>query len=192
MKNLIIAAATTSLLAMGAAQAATVSFTEGDRPTVPGSTHIGGDAAQTPPGFDLSQDFGDNSLDNGDTVELYGRIVGALDNYSFTAGDTFSFGLLAPAGIENERGQTPNTLVFTFTNQTTMEVFEFTASTNTAPGQLGLLSAGQYILEIDMDPDNGTARYDVELSGVPIPAAAPLFAAGLAGLGIARRRRRQG
>jgi hypothetical protein len=123
-------------------------------------------------------------------VELFGRIISALDNYSFTAGSAFNFELIG-GGIDNEAGQAPNNLIFTFTNQTTMEVFTYNLDTNSPLGTIATLTAGAYLLEINMDPDNGTARYDIGLQAVPVPAALPLFAAGLAGFTAMRRRRQK-
>lgn len=195
MRSVVLAAA--SLLAMSAtaANAAIVSFTEGARPLEPGSTALA-DANPSPSGTNLDAGLG-GSVDRGDEINLFGRIVGSEDVYNFTAGNSFEFNLIAApsgntAGITPENGPSPHQVFFHFTNTDTGVMTSLVANAGTPLGTIGTLIAGNYILEIDMDPDNRRriALYDVQVAGVPIPGALPLFAAGLAGLTAMRRRKK--
>ncbi|MFC3301365.1 VPLPA-CTERM sorting domain-containing protein [Parvularcula lutaonensis] len=195
MRHFLLAAATAATMAIGSANAAIVSFTEGARPLEPGSTKLG-DASASPNGTDLDAGLG-GSVDRGDIINLFGRIVGSEDVFNFTAGNSFDFNLIpAPsgnsAGVTPERGPSPHQIFFKFTNTDTNIVTTFVANASTPVGTLGTLIAGNYILELDMDPDNRrrVALYDIQVAGVPVPGALPLFVAGLAGFGAMRRRKK--
>ncbi|NRA29129.1 MAG: PEP-CTERM sorting domain-containing protein [Parvularculaceae bacterium] len=184
--KLALTAVALAAAALGSAQAATVKWTEGSRPVVTGSTHIGGDAAGSAPGFDVDSLLPGASLSAGETVDIYGRIVSSVDFYNFTTTAATAVNLVL-GGITNTQNGDERTVMFEFTNTTTTEVFTFVANTGSPLGQIGLLTAGEYILEVDLDPNNGVALYDIELAPVPVPAAGLLFGAGLTGIAARRR-----
>lgn len=196
LKTILSVAAVLSLTAT-AANAAVIGYTEGVRDLVPGTTRISGpDASATPPGFDLTQDLPDGDLDSGDRVDLYGRIVGSTDAFRITANSGFTLDLL---DIRPESGSTNHRLAFRLVR--VGGGFDLTAFADTNTMAQTLITAvlgGTYDLIIDMQPDTGTALYDLSITAlgddigeVPLPAAMPLFAAGLAGLTAVRRRRRK-
>jgi hypothetical protein len=188
MRNAILLAAVASAAIASAAGAATVGYTEGVRPTVAGTTNINGDASNSAPGFDLTNAMGlpGGSLSFGESVELYGRIVTAVDFYQFTSDVAFTVSLIADGFVAEGMGS--NTSDFEVVNNATMASTATTLPTDQAPQLLFSLAAGDYTFSID--GSGGAARYDLrfEAAPVPVPAALPLLAAALGGLAALRRR----
>ncbi len=190
-----------------AASAATIGFTEGQRADVAGTTRIVPvDAASGMPGFDLG------TINSGDDVNLHGRIVTQVDTYTFTATSAVKvkwiFGgyALAAGGFETDSGfvaaaggspKSPSlgapgsTADLMFTDG--MNVFTPSispVSTDIVAGNPAIISlaAGTYSFSINgLNSDD--ALYDIQISAVPLPAGAVLLLTGLAGFGLARRRR---
>lgn len=72
---------------------------------------------------------------------------------------------------------------------------EFTTDINSTTGDdqklfAGKFAAGTYELFIFNDSDNKDALYDIRISAVPLPAGALLLLTGVAGFGVARRRKK--
>lgn len=210
LKTIMVAA--TAITLSGAANAATVSFTEGERDEVIGSIRVptgsGNDTPGSAPGFDLSQG---SALTGGDDVDLYGRIFGQTDFYNFASNAAFSlrwiFDGYVTAGV-HPVGQstldsgftaTPllgssNSATFTLTNTVTNASVSASFTTNVLLGDPENLfgqrfDAGSYTLEIDGDGPKD-ALYDITISTVPLPAGGLLLLTALGGMGVARRRRR--
>ena len=189
----VIAGAVGALAFTTAASAApmTIGYTEGVRPTVPGTVNINGDAPNSPSGFDLNRDFDDNSFDAGDQVNLFGRVVGNNDFYQITSTTVFDILLV---GLEREGSPNNIELEFTLVDLSTMSIVS-TMSAQVGDDPLALFSSitsGSYQLLIRRLSQSGAALYDLQfVSEVPLPAALPLFLAGIAGLGFAKRPRKQ-
>ncbi len=201
-----ISATVVALALTGAAHAATYIYTEGQRDQVAGSTVITPqDAANTSPGFDLG------TANAGDSIDIHGRIVTRTDYYTFTATESFTiewiFGGYAlenpgsvqyPADDNTQSGLTSrpagngdNSPVNIYLDGVAAAGNTFTAEiTSGDPTIFGRMPAGTYVLSIDGGFDFPDALYDIRIQAVPLPAGAVLLLTGLAGLGVARRRRR--
>ena len=84
LKSILSAFAATMLIG-GAASAATIGWSEGQREQVVGTQVITPtDASNAPPGFFLG------SVRGGETIDLHGRIVKSSDFFTFTAKRAFS------------------------------------------------------------------------------------------------------
>ena len=197
-------------VAMGASatSAATVSITEGKRDTILGSTKIG-DAKGSP---NRAHDAG--ALGGGETLNLYGRMVGAVDTFSINSATdmvvSFIFGgYQTKSGVSRSSGfvslgASDNTSVFRLLNAANPR--EVVAERSYTSGILSEASngdtavifnvaAGNYLFQIDgSGQGNGrnAALYDVqfsaaEVSPVPLPASALLLLAGFGALGAMRR-----
>ncbi|MEM8729377.1 MAG: VPLPA-CTERM sorting domain-containing protein [Pseudomonadota bacterium] len=201
-----IAAALSALFLGSAATAATVSYTEGKRHTVEGSTHITNpDVPSTAPGF-ITAD-----LNSGDTIDIHGRIVTAVDVYTFTANSAFRIDWIFDGyaleddnpfddkvrGDDNTisgfvaRPATANgSVTAIYLNNVASTGNDF--STNIISGDstiFGVQSAGTYTLKID-GLNQYDALYDTRISTMPVPAGAVLLLTGLGALAAVRRRRR--
>ena len=208
MNKFLGTAVITAALSFGAAaQAATYSFTEGNRTDIDGSERVvvNGTGVGDTAAFTISE-----TLDTGDTFNLHGRIIEIDDSYTFTATEAFSLSWIFDGyeigGVtvaENESGfvGTPfpgigdNTSVFTLTNLGTLASVSETFTTDIITGAdeylfTGNFEAGTYAFTI-----NGAgpldALYDIQISAVPLPAGALLMLTGLAGFGAMRRRKAQ-
>jgi len=198
-----IAALGCALFAGSAASAATIGYTEGVRPTVAGTIDISPpDVASGSPGFDV----GDLGVGAGefDTIEIYGRIVGAKDTYNFSASSDFIIefifggyaleggGSVAQSGFvkDNSGGSSSNFALTTLNGLVNFAIMNPVVTDIT--GGVSLLfaaTAGDYIFSIDGLTD--AATYDIRIKAVPIPAALPLFLAGMGSIGFLSRRRRK-
>lgn len=160
------------------------------------------------PGDAVTLDLGVLSPDL--TVGISGRIVSAEDVFSFstTGGFTMEFASLLGDGVEGfdstfdratNKDRTGKTATFSLTGQS--DVAFASDAPNTAPGSFifGSLTGGDFIFTIDGTDSFGSA-YDIILrtlpasgpgtSPVPVPAALPLLAGGVAALTLMRRRKR--
>ncbi len=204
MKHVVVAAALlAAAITSGAANAATVVFTEGKRNAVIGSTNVKDVPNKANKAFDMGV------LGGGDIIQLHGRIVSAIDSFAFTADTAFEISFLF-GGFETKKGpvaasgfvtekSSPNTSIFRLLGGPTAfdpisEVSRTSGITEVAGnGGTAVLfrgGPGTYVFQIDGTGGNGgkPALYDIEIAPVPLPASAVLLVAGLAGLGLARRR----
>ncbi|GJL94698.1 MAG: hypothetical protein DHS20C05_11030 [Hyphococcus sp.] len=202
MKLRILCAALCGVLfSAGAASAATIGYTEGKRDTVIGTTAIAGpDVPSSPPGFALpTVGFGAGEFSQ---VDIYGRIVGAVDTYSFTATSDFIIefifdgystagGFVSASGFVND-GTSGSTTEFSLTGtNVTTGAIPFSLSTDITGGFALLFAgtAGDYVLSLN--GMSAAALYDLSIQAVPIPGALPLLLSGIAGLGFASRRKKK-
>ncbi len=196
MKTLIKTAAialTIGFISM-TAQAATLSYTEGKREQVAGTTVISPtDASNAPPGYDLGTiGFGEAN----DTIDLYGRIVNAVDVYSFTSNSAFRIDFIF-GGYDLASGGTVSESGFVAENRDNNSDFslDILAPSTGSVGATNLVTditsgisfifggdAGTY--QFALDGTGGAARYDIRISAVPLPAGLPLMGAGLALMGF--------
>lgn len=182
-------------ISMTTAQAATVGFTEGKRDRVAGTTVISPtDATNTPPGFDLGTiGFGEKF----DTIDLYGRIVSAVDVFTFTSTNAFKvefiFGGfdLHNGGSESvsgfiAEGPRDNSSDFTLDILTPAPVTvgrdDFTTDVTSGLSFIFGGDGGTY--QFAIDGHGKAAQYDIRISAVPLPAGLPLMGAGLALMGF--------
>jgi hypothetical protein len=207
LTKIISIAATAVLLTGAAAQAATLSWTEGKRAQVDGTTLVvPTDAANGFPGFDI----GTLGLGGGN-IDIHGRIVSKTDYYQFTSARAFRIHLLfggydLAAGEVNYPGDDntvsgltsrpyPNSGEFSPVNfyldgaASVANTF-FTDVVGGDPLIFGRMAAGTYTLTIDGGLDDPDALYDIRIQAVPLPAGGLLLLTALGGLGIARRRRK--
>lgn len=188
----------------GAATASTVSFTEGQRAQVAGSTVIvPRDAAGSRPGFDLGA--------VGSSTEVHGRIVESNDFYTFSSGRVFSVnwifggfdleagGTVADSGLTavpfDETGG-PVDIFLTDLSTDTVVASVFGLVTNIISGTENIFgtsfAAGNY--ELSLHGQGGPlddALYDITISAVPLPAGFLLMGSALGGLVLVRRRKQK-
>ncbi|GAB4523777.1 MAG: hypothetical protein Tsb0019_25730 [Roseibium sp.] len=199
-------------LSTGFASAMTVqAVTEGTRAKVFDTIKTSPtDAASTSNGFTLN---GGSSLLAGQSIDIYGRIVGAIDRFNFTSSSSvmieWIFGgyflddngskgaFVSDSGFVLEGSSGGNTIdmaVYTpDASGTKIPAVSNPFSTNITGGSptiFALLGPGSYTFEIDNSSPSKAALYDIRISAVPIPAALPLLAGGIAILGFAGWRRR--
>ncbi|MEM8774354.1 MAG: VPLPA-CTERM sorting domain-containing protein [Pseudomonadota bacterium] len=144
-------------------------------------------------------------------VGIAGRIVTAVDTWSFETLTPWSISFVDlpiddqqffdssditnPAGNFASNGDTTSAIfsIFEVGNATALFSQEITA-TDGGVGTENLLNfsglAGSFILEIDGQPGSPGATYDIGISSVPLPAAAWLLLAGVGGLSVMKRRRK--
>lgn len=166
------------------AMASTVSFTEGNRPVVPGSTPVVPiDAAAVPPGFNLGM-----LVDNGDIIELFGRIVASQDVFTVTTLKPMKVDLLA---FTPDQQMTAKESIFSLSRDG-MDIVSASVMTSEAPLRLALaLPPGTYIFTVDGASSTLDALYDVRFTAVPVPAGLGLLAAAMIGIAYLGARNRK-
>lgn len=182
-------------------------ITEGTRPTVLGTQNINGDT-KGPNGFELM------TLDAvGETIDIYGRIVGAIDFFQITSETSFRIDWIfggyqtgtdnapvnvADSGFVRESGGN-NAVEFSLlgaggpflpiANPYTTNITSLADNGGTSR-IFDALGAGTYVLKIDnINPDD-PALYDLRITAVPLPAGVVLLLSGLGIMGAARMRRK--
>jgi len=195
----------------GAASAATVSVTEGDRNQIIGSTIAtnNGSGSGDTAVFDLT---GLTDLGNGDVLEIYGRIIGFNDKYLISSKRDFKVewifngyttaedGFVAESGfVATPFGTTPSAdaRITMFDGVTTTNAIDNpfeTDITASLGSEIKIFSqkfkAGDYELLVDgLGSGDIDSLYDIRITAVPLPAGGLLLLTALGGLGLARRRR---
>jgi len=218
MRRGFLTAAMALLWALSVGPALAVSFTEGVRPQVQGSSVVAPtDANNQRPGFDLTPG---SALSFGgplESIDLHGRIVGASDFFRFTALSDFTvsfiFGgytqqdgtIVASSGFVDDPAAARRGSISDFSlslldgvgNVTSSQVIADLASGITA-GNAFLFSGGPGSYSFGIEGQTDAALYDIRIQAasqattVPLPASLPILLAGLAGLGLAARRGRHG
>jgi hypothetical protein len=167
-------------------------WTEGIRDQVAGTSIVPTVDVPTDTPFDLG------TLTNpGDYITLHGRIVGAVDPYTFTSNVSefkieFIFG-----GVELEDGSTLNPTGFIAETMLPSEAeFSIGPATSTSittdvdsgnPLIFASTEMGTIDFVIDGLGQTGPGLYDIKITAVPVPAAVWLFGSVLATLGLFRR-----
>jgi hypothetical protein len=171
-------------------------WTEGLRDQVAGTSLVPTVDVPTATPFDLG------TLTNaGDYITLHGRIVGAVDPYTFTSNvsafkiefifagvDLEGGGILAPSGFIAET-KLPKEAKFSTGPATSTSITTDVDSGN--PLIFASTEMGTIDFVIDGLGQKVPALYDIKITGVqpvPVPAAVWLFGSVLATLGLFRRR----
>jgi hypothetical protein len=197
----ILAAVLAFGVTCSSAMAATISYTEGKRPTVLGTTDINSDASDTAPGFDLG---GGVNLGLGATdasqINLFGHIANRADHYQFNATSAFTIsfnfggystmaGPVAQSGFI-QKGADSNTSMFGLTGAPSVS---FTTNLFAGPSLIFTAGPGSYIFSID--GFGGHALYDLQFTAlnniaiVPLPMSGMMLVLGLGGFGYMRRKK---
>ena len=205
----------------GPVVAASIGYTEGTRQTVVGTTKITAPDTSSDPfaAFDLLDGGATvlgNALDAGEQIEIFGRIVGAIDNFlfieaassfeiSFIFGgyevyDTGTSGSISAASVSGLTGEpagggsTGKDVVFKLLDNANGNVElasdTFTSEKTSGDPLIFAGGAGSYVLQIDGTSDNQVALYDVRISAVPIPAGGLLLLTALGSVAALRRKRK--
>lgn len=210
MKKMIVSAAVMALLAAGTASASTVAPIFGaDRIEVESSKNrpdAGGDVANN-----AARDLG--LILPGEKVGIAGRIVTAIDNWTFQTTTPWSMffvnlDLDDNQGFDSSNITVPANNSFAGNGDTTRANFTLLDNANPgAPVEIvstgfltanmhGLLTglnfsggAGSFLLQIDGVQGSPGATYDIGVSAVPIPASLPLLLGGMGALAALRRRK---
>lgn len=199
MKSAVLAA--TLLAVPVAANAATVGFTEGNRSLVAGTTRI-----SEAPASPASTTF---NLGGGDTVNLFGVIVGDADTYTINAATSFTVSFnfdgytlrngrtVQKSGFVARNPRQGNGSVFSLVGGSTDLTKYF--RTNIVSGDPLIFSAdaGTYTFSIDNRSSNPSkpARYDLafvasDISAVPLPAGGLMLLSALGAAAVVRRRKK--
>ncbi|MEL7106071.1 MAG: VPLPA-CTERM sorting domain-containing protein [Pseudomonadota bacterium] len=209
MKLTNVTLALALVLGAPAASAATVSITEGKRDTILGSTKIGDAKGAARRAHDAG------TLNGGDSLNLHGRMVGAVDTFAITSLTEIAVSFIFN-GYETDAGRSrfsgfvgtganENTSVFRLLNAAdpnqvvaertfTSDILSEASNGDTAV--IFKVAAGAYLFQIDgSGQGNGrnAALYDIEfaaadVSPVPLPASSFLLLAGVGALGAMRRK----
>ena len=161
-----------------------------------------------------------NPIGEGQNVGIAGRIVNAVDQWSFTTEVAWSISFVdldiddqaffdssditnppSGGGFNPAGNGDPTVAIFSILLESDNSVLYSTgpiAATAAGAGTEGLLDytgvAGTYILKIDGSGQQGGnegATYDIGISTVPVPAAGLLLMAGVGGLAALKRRRKK-
>ena len=195
------------IISAGIASASTISFTEGARPQVAGTTPVIDNADDTLPGYNL----GALSSSGLNTINLYGRIETSQDIYQFTATSPFvvqfifsgydlmaggtisASGFVADPSVPGDPGNTSDfKLRITAPSDTLLD--DVVRTTPYTSGNSFIASAtepGTYRFRIDGGGAGGAAYYDISITTTPLPATLPLFASGLGVIALLARNRKQ-
>jgi len=203
MKNLLLCAAfaVSAFLMSSVVSAATVIITEGNRGLVAGSTTYSPiDAPGEEPGYDL-ETIGLNEAF--DTIELHGRVVTDTDFFHFTAKSSFVMdyifggydlqdgGSVAESGIvaEGTQGSTITLSLINTSGTGTSSIFSLPTNITSNESLFVTNAPGDYILSFA--GQGVPVLYDIRITAVPLPAALPLMAAGMAIMGYFGWRRKK-
>ncbi len=151
------------------------------------------------------------TIDAGESVGIAGRIVRAVDTWSFTTVTDWMISFVDLAIDDQQFFDSSNIEVpegdFASNDDTTTAIFSifqegiaeavYSATITATKGGVGtedLLSynggAGVFTLVIDGQPRSPGATYDIGVSTVPLPAAGWLLFAGVGGLAAMKRRKK--
>ena len=180
--------------------AATIgAYTEGVRDQVAGTTLVvPTDSPNSLPGFALG-----DLTSAGDHIFLHGRIVGAVDNYSFSSATAFTIEFIF-GGLQLEGGGSTLTSGFVYDEQgnDNDNTADFMLDDGINPplmaqymtevtgGNSLIFSVGPGTYDFIIDGTGGGALYDIKITAVPIPAALPLLLGGVGVLGLFGRKRK--
>ena len=206
MRKILMYAISAGVLAVGGmAQAATIRVTEGNRAQVAGTDPINDVFI---PGSTDGYDFG--NIDT-DTIEIYGRVTRAEDQYLFQFNAVSSFSISFIFGgydLENGgsvtasgwTGDDGKEAIFSLLDGLGVELDAKTYTTDYTAGEALIFAGGPGSYGLKIDGQGRTeGLYDIRLLGltatsepqpVPLPATGLLLMGGVAGLGALRRRRR--
>ena len=143
------------------------------------------------------------------TAGIAGRIVNAVDTFSFVSNTAFSMNFVDLADLfgvdiddcagfdgsdcsagsaNNEPGRTARFSLHD--GVTTTHSADFTSTVAAGTSIFSNVSAGTYTFSIDGRSGPAGSAYDIAISAVPIPATGLLLFGALGGLGLVRRKRK--
>lgn len=194
MKYVLGGAVSALLLSAVAASAATVTYTEGKRTETIGGVDVSGYAALSGNGDIDSFDVG--TAVQGDSAMVIGRVAGVGNSDAWTSSSvTGTMSLSIDAYAESSRaGVSPFSAMFELiVDGTSVETITLSGtSADTLTATFADLKITGDSVEILITSLAGRSDYDLSasISAVPLPATAAFLLAGLAGLGVAGRRKK--
>ena len=144
------------------------------------------------------------------TAGIAGRIVNAVDTFSFTYNTSFNVdfvNLLDTAGVDidacegfdgsdcsvgSKNNEPGRTAIFSLDNGVDPVLsVEFTSTISAGTSIFSNVKAGTYTFAIDGTTGRAGSAYDIAISAVPVPAGFPLLLSALGVAGLVKRRKQK-